>query len=50
MPKSCLTIVGLLAIVRNHANGHRVSVPEDGYSLSGLARAAAAHCDRLPQG
>ncbi len=40
----------VLDIARHHADGRLVSVLEGGYSLSGLALAAAAHCGRLQQG
>ena len=40
----------VLEIARQHAQCRLVSVLEGGYSLSGLAHAAAAHCQRLQQG
>jgi acetoin utilization deacetylase AcuC-like enzyme len=40
----------VLEMARQHAEGRVVSVLEGGYNLSGLASAAAAHCDRLQQG
>jgi acetoin utilization deacetylase AcuC-like enzyme len=43
---SDLTAV-LLAIAREHAGGKLVSVLEGGYSLTGLASAATAHCGAL---
>jgi acetoin utilization deacetylase AcuC-like enzyme len=40
----------VLEMAMQHAEGRVVSVLEGGYSLSGLASAAAAHCGRLQQG
>ncbi len=40
----------VLEIARRHAGSRLVSVLEGGYSLAGLASAAAAHCGRLHQG
>jgi acetoin utilization deacetylase AcuC-like enzyme len=40
----------VLDIAREHAGGRVVSVLEGGYSLTGLAAAATAHCERLQQG
>jgi acetoin utilization deacetylase AcuC-like enzyme len=40
----------VLELAHAHADGHVVSVLEGGYSLSGLASAAAAHCGRLQLG
>jgi acetoin utilization deacetylase AcuC-like enzyme len=40
----------VLEMARTHAEGRVVSILEGGYSLSGLATAAAAHCGRLQQG
>lgn len=40
----------VLEMARQYAEGRVVSVLEGGYSLSGLASAAAAHCGRLQQG
>ena len=40
----------VLDVARQNAGGRVVSVLEGGYSLTGLASAAAAHCGRLQQG
>jgi acetoin utilization deacetylase AcuC-like enzyme len=40
----------VLAMAHQHAAGRVVSVLEGGYSLTGLANAARAHCCRLQQG
>lgn len=40
----------VLEMAHQHAQGRVVSVLEGGYSLTGLASAAAAHCGRLQQG
>jgi acetoin utilization deacetylase AcuC-like enzyme len=40
----------VLQIARQHAGGRVVSVLEGGYNVTGLARAATAHCGRLQQG
>jgi acetoin utilization deacetylase AcuC-like enzyme len=40
----------VIELAREHAEGRLVSVLEGGYSLTGLASAAAAHCGRLQQG
>ncbi len=40
----------VLEMARQHAKGRVVSILEGGYSLSGLASAAVAHCGRLHQG
>jgi hypothetical protein len=40
----------VLDVARQNAGGRVVSVLEGGYTLTGLASAAAAHCGRLQQG
>jgi acetoin utilization deacetylase AcuC-like enzyme len=40
----------VLEMAQQHSEGRVVSVLEGGYSLPGLASAAAAHCGRLQQG
>lgn len=40
----------VMEMARNHAGGRLVSILEGGYSLTGLAAGAAAHCSRLQQG
>jgi acetoin utilization deacetylase AcuC-like enzyme len=39
----------LMELAQHHAGGRLVSILEGGYSLTGLASAAAAHCGRLQQ-
>ena len=39
----------VMEIAQHHAGGRLVSLLEGGYSLTGLASAAAAHCGRLQQ-
>ncbi|MEN6459581.1 MAG: histone deacetylase [Thermoguttaceae bacterium] len=39
----------LMEMAQHHAGGRLVSILEGGYSLTGLANAAAAHCGRLQQ-
>jgi acetoin utilization deacetylase AcuC-like enzyme len=40
----------VMAMAQEHAGGRLVSVLEGGYSLTGLAQAATAHCGRLQKG
>jgi acetoin utilization deacetylase AcuC-like enzyme len=40
----------VLEMAHQHAGGRVVSILEGGYSLTGLAAGAAAHCGRLQEG